>query len=226
MRIFASRNLLVILISAALLFIGLTAANAPAQEPAAQQRDGWSALKTGDGVLFIWNRTGLSFTISIKGNEVRPMDAGENIFFMVDGLVLQIQSLPITDFAADARKNKLSDEAILGAHRDWEVGFIENELLHKKISVKSSAEKLPNGMQALVWQYDLPEGFRNPDAHTQMYVTVVAKDYLILLNSVAKSTSAEPAIQNFLRANMSTLKISAERIDVEKEQEKLRKSQP
>jgi hypothetical protein len=225
MRIFTSRNLLAILISAAFLFIG-TAAHAYAQAPPAQRDDAWSALKTGDGLMFIWNRPGLSFTISIKGNEVRPMDAGENIFFVVDGLVLQIQSLPITNFAADARKNKLSDEAILSDHRDWEAGFIENELLHKKISVKSSAEKLPNGMQALVWQYDLPEGFRNPDAHTQMYVTVVAKDYLILVNSVAKSASSEAAVQNFLRTTISTLKISSERIDIEKEQEKLRKSQP
>lgn len=226
MRVLSSRNLPVILLSAALLFIGATAASAHSRVPQAPQGDGWTALKTADGLLFIWNQPGLSFTISIKGNEIRPLDAGQNIFFEVDGLLLQIQSLPITNFAADARKNHLSDEAILNAHRDWEVGFIENELLHQKISVKSSAEKLPNGTQALAWQYDLPEGLRNPDAHTQMYLVLIAKDYVILLNSVAKSASSEPAVQNFLRTNMSTLKISSERIDVKKEQEKIRKGQP
>src|SRR6266446_134252 len=55
-----------------------------------QQEDGWTAIKTDEGILFIWNRKDLSFTLSIKGNEIRPMNAGDNIFFVVDGLTLQI----------------------------------------------------------------------------------------------------------------------------------------
>jgi hypothetical protein len=231
MRALASRNLTLILAGVTVLFpftahAETTWPSSVFHSSSQKPEDRWTALYSGDGILFIWNRPGLSFTLSLKGKEVRPQDAGENIFFVIDGMVLQIQSLPIANFAVDARKNKLSDDAILNAHRDWESGFIENELLHRKISVKSATEKLTNGQQAMLWQYELPEGFRNPDAKTQMYVTVIAKDYLILLNSVANDAFSEDKVTSFLKTTMSTLKISSERIDVTKEQEKLRKSQP
>ena len=221
MEMIASRKLAAILICAMLLFpVAPIEARSQPQEP---ER---AAVKTVDGFLFIWNRPDLSFTISIKGKEVKPLEAGENIFFTVEGKVLQIQSLPISNFAPDARKDKLSDDAILGAHRDWEVGFIENELMKKKISVKTSSEKLPNGTQAMIWQYDLPEGFQNPDAKTQMYLTVVAKDYVILVNGVVNAEFSESTVKSFLAGTMSTLKISAEHIDGKKESEKALKGQP
>jgi hypothetical protein len=187
------------------------------------QEDGWTALKTADGLLFVWNRPGLGFTLSIKGNEIKPTEGGENIFFLVDDVVLQIQSLPISNFAPEAGKAKLNDEAVLMAHRDWEAKFIENELLRRKISVQSASEKIANGMAALVWQYELPEGFKGPDAQKQMYVTVVAKGYVILLNGVVSSTASEATVRQFLLDTVATLKVSSERIDVKKEQEKIRK---
>jgi hypothetical protein len=204
---------------------GLTSAKPipPFAESLSQQEDGWTAIKTDDGILFIWNRKDLSFTLSIKGNEIRPVDAGENIFFLVDGLLLQSQSLPISNFASDARKNKLDDKAILMAHRDWETKFLETELLHSKITTQSSSVKSANGTEALLWQYDLPEGFRNPDARTQMYLSVVAKDYVILLNSVINSTASDTTVRSFLLDKISTLKVSQDRIDVKKMQEAIRK---
>jgi hypothetical protein len=189
---------------------------------ASTQDNGWTALKTDDGVFFIWNRPTMSFTLAIKGTNIQPMDAGDNIFFKVDGLTLQIQSLPISNFAPDARKNKLDDKSILIAHRDWEANFIEQELIHKKISVVTSSEKLANGSDILIWQYEMPEGFKNPDAQKQMYVTVVAKDYLILLNGVVSAKDSDAAIRSFLLDKLSTLKISSTPIDVKKIQEAIR----
>src|ERR1043166_4663309 len=114
------------------------------------QEDNWTALKTDDGILFVWNRSGLHLTLSIKGKDIVPMNDPNNIFFVVDGVILQIQSLPITNFAPDARKNKLDDKTILLAHRDWESRFLENELLHTKIKLKSSSEKLLTGPEVLI----------------------------------------------------------------------------
>jgi hypothetical protein len=190
------------------------------------QEDGWTAIKTDNGILFIWNRKDLSFTLSIKGNEIRPLDAGENIFFAVDGLVLQIQSLPIGNFAPDARIKKLDEKSILLAHRDWEAKFLENELLHSKLTVQTSSEKLANGREALIWQFDLPEGFRTPDATKQMYLSVVARDYVVLLNGVVNATAPEATVRGFLLDKIATLKISPDRIDVKKLQEAIRKGDP
>src|SRR5260370_32632582 len=156
------------LVSVALITIVSSAnAAAPAGYSLITQEDGWTALKTDDGILFVWNRTGLHFTLSVKGKDIRPMNDPNNIFFVVDGLILQIQSLPISNFAPNARKNKLDDKAILLAHRDWESGFLETELLHTKIKVKSASEKLSAGIHALIFQYGLPQCIKNPVATRQ-----------------------------------------------------------
>jgi hypothetical protein len=68
----------------------------------------------------------------------------------------------------------------------------------------------------------MPEGFKNPDAQKQMYVTVVAKDYLILLNGVVSAKDSDAAIRSFLLDKLSTLKISSTPIDVKKIQEAIR----
>ncbi len=187
------------------------------------QEDNWTALKTDSGILFVWNRRSLHFTLSIKGDDIRPLNDPNNIFFLVDGIVLQIQSLPINDFAADARKNKLDDKSILLAHRDWESRFLESELLKTKIVLKCSSDKLANGTEALIWQYDLPEKFKSPDAHAQIYLTMVAQDYVVLLNSVINPTAPEAKVRAFLKETLSTIKTSAETIDVKKLQEAIRK---
>src|SRR5260370_29823785 len=98
------------------------------------------------------------------------MNDPNHIFFVGEGLILQIQSLPISNFAPDARKNKVDDETILLAHRDWESGFLETELLHTKIKVKTATDKLSAGIDALLCQYNLPENLTNPDATGQIYL--------------------------------------------------------
>jgi hypothetical protein len=180
------------------------------------------ALKTEDGVLFIWNRPGLHFTLLMKGNDVVPMKDPEHIFFTVDGLILQIQSLPVSNFAPDAKRNKLDDKSILAAHRDWESKFLETELLKSKLTLKSSNEKV-NGTDVLVWQYDLPAAFRNPDASGQVYATTVAGDFVILLNSVLSPSVSDSQARKLLLNTMGTLKLSAEPFDIKKLQDEVRK---
>jgi len=208
----------------AFLFV-VSASETPAlsiRADSTSQEDGWTALKTDAGILFVWNRKDLSFTLLVKGNEIRPMDTGDNIFFSVDGLPFQIQSLPISNFAPDARKNKLDEKAILFAHRDWEAKFIAEELLHHKLTVQTSVVKLTNSSEALIWQFDVPKEVGG-DARKQLYVTVVSKDYVILLNSIVNDTVSEEAVRKFLLDTINTLKVSDTRIDVKKLQESIRK---
>jgi hypothetical protein len=230
MRNFAVRyhSFSVFLVLVILLVIATESGARPASIPAhvsdcgAQEQDGWTALKTDDGLLFIWNRKDISFTLSIKGHDIKPMDSRENIFFAVDGLPFQIQSLPIGNFAPEARKNKLDDKAILFAHRDWESNFIADELLHKKLAVQSSSVTLANGSEGLIWQFDMPKEVGG-DAKKQIYLTRVNKGYVILLNSIINDTFPEEVVRKFLVDTINTLKVSDAQIDVKKLQESLRK---
>lgn len=57
-----------------------------------------------------------------------------------------------------------------------------------------------------------------------MYLTVVAKDYVILLNSVVSASGPETAIRKFLLDVMTSLKVSSEPIDVKKDKRRFAKA--
>jgi hypothetical protein len=190
------------------------------QAASAQQEDGWAAIKTDDGILFVWNVRGLYFSLAVKGKEIKPLEDPDHIFFSVDGRVLQIQLAAIKEFAPDAKEKQLNDKAILAAHRDWESKYIE-DLLHAKLTVRTFNTKLSNGNDALMWQFDMPEGM-NAEAQKQLYLTLVAKDYVLMLNSEAGANIQDGDGRKFLLDTVATLKISPAPIDVQKLSESMR----
>lgn len=186
-----------------------------------EQEDGWVAIKTDDGILFVWNLRGLHFTLAVKGKDIKPLNDPDHIFFMVDGRALQIQVASIREFAPDAKEKKLDDRAILAAHRAWESAFIEG-LLKSKLQLHTFNVKLSNGGDASLWQFDMPEGM-NTEVKTQFYVTVVREASVVMLNSEAAATTSEEAARKFLLDTMATLKTSPVPIDVQKLSESVRK---
>jgi hypothetical protein len=179
-----------------------------------QQSDGRAAIRIEEGMLFVWNLKDLHFTLVIKGKEIKPLDDADHIFFNVDGMVLQVQMAAISDFIPDRQEKKLDDTAILAAHRDWESKFLEG-LLHSKLKVQSENSKLSSGSDVMLWQFDMPEG-ANVDAKKQIYLTVVNKEYILMLNSVAGTSVSEEAARKLLQTTLATLKLSPTAIDIGK----------
>jgi hypothetical protein len=186
-----------------------------------QQEEGWAAIKTVEGLLFVWNLKGLHFTLAIKGKEIKPLNDPDHIFFNVDGRVLQIQLASIKDFAPDAKQKKLDDRIILAAHRDWESNYIGG-LLKSKLTVQTFNAKLSNGSAALMWQYDMPEGI-NAGAKKQLYVTAVKNDFVLMLNSEATTAISDADGRRFLMDTIATFKPSPTPIDVKQLSESIRK---
>jgi hypothetical protein len=199
-------------------------APAPAAAVSLQQEEGWVAIKTDEGVLFVWNEQGLYFSLLIRGKDIKPVEDPEHIFFNVDGRVLQIQRTAIKNFAPDANEKKLNDKAILAAHRDWEAKYIE-ELIHSKLTVRTFNARLSNGSDASMWQFDMPEGIDSV-AQKQLYLTLVAKDFVLMLNSEATADNPEADGRKFLLDTVATLKISPTPIDVKKLSESIRAGKP
>jgi hypothetical protein len=188
-----------------------------------QQEDGWVAIKTDDGIVFVWNVKELHFTLAIKGKTIKPLNDPDHIFFDVDGKVLQIQVAAIREFAPNAKEKKLDDRAILAAHRDWETSFIEG-LLKSKVQLHTFNVRLSSGGDASLWQFDMPEGM-NAEVKTQEYVTLVRSDYVVMLNSEATAITPEETSRKFLLDTMATLKTSPDPIDVKKLSESVRKGE-
>lgn len=180
-----------------------------------------AAIKTSDGYLFVWNRPDLHFTISIKGTDIQPNYDNENVLFTVDGKLLQIQSLPVRNFLSDADRKGLDDKAILAAHREWEAKYLEG-LLSTKLTVRSASEKLADGREALFWQFAMPEAL-GAEVKTQLYLTLVNKDFLVLLNTGASDSVPESAARKLLLDTLVTLKFSAVPFNLKEMQDSIRK---
>jgi hypothetical protein len=187
-----------------------------------QQEDDRALIKTEEGSLFVWNRADIHFTLAIKGKEIKPLNDPEHIFMSVDGLVFQIQLAAISEFARDANEKKLDDKAILAAHRDWETKYLEG-LLGKTLKVQVFSGKLSTGSEASLWQFDMPEGMK-AEAQKQVFLTVVSKPYVVVLNGGATAAIPDEVTRKFLMDTMATLKISSTPIDVKKLSESIRKS--
>ena len=189
---------------------------------AASQEQGISAIKTGDGILLVWNQPNDFFTLEVKGTDIRPLGS-ERVFFEVDGVVFQVQSAAVSQFLKSGTEGR-SAQSVLDAHRDWEAAHIEG-LLGKKLKVASSPLKLKGGGEALLWKFDMPEGL-NGEAKQQMFVTVLNGENVLLLNGVVSEKVREAAVEQFLVATAGTLKRSPKPIDLRELQEAIRKGKP
>jgi hypothetical protein len=185
-----------------------------------QQTDGWALIKTEEGVLFVWNTHELHLTLAVKGKDIKRVNDPDHIFLAVDGKMLQIQAAAIRDFAPDAKERKLDDKAVLAAHRDWESKYIEGLLKHKLTLHSFSVNTSALGTASL-WEFDMPEGM-NAEARTQLYVTVVRGDYVVMLNCEATTTTSEVEVRKFLLDTFATLEISSDPFDVQKLSESIR----
>jgi hypothetical protein len=188
-------------------------------EAAAPER---RAIKTADGALFVWNQLSNNFTLAIKGKDVRPNNSTEDVFFKADGIILQIQSPAISGFINGKPGTKLTEQAILQAHRDWESEYA-GSILKTKLKVQSSAEKLKNGREALYWRFDLPAGFSRVEK-SRVFLTTVNGDHVIVLNGSATTDVPEDRVRQYLFDTLATLTVSPTPFDLRKLQEIIRRS--
>jgi hypothetical protein len=185
-----------------------------------QETDVWALIKTDDGMLFVWNMHELHLTLGVKGKDIKRANDSDHIFLAVDGKPLQIQTAEIRNFAPEAREKKLDDKAVLAAHREWESKYI-GELLKSKLTVKSFSVNMSALGPASLWEFDMPEGM-NAEVKTQVYLTLVRGDYVLMLNCEATATTPEDEVRKFLLDTIATLKTSSEPIDVQKVSESIR----
>src|SRR6266436_3705807 len=185
-----------------------------------QQTDVWALIKTDDGMLFVWNIHDLHFTLAVKGKEIKQVNVPDRIFLAVDGKTLQIQAAEIRGFAPEAKEKKLDDKAVMAAHRDWESKYI-GELLKSKLTLKSFSVNMSALGPASLWEFDMPEGM-DTEVKTQVYVTVVRGDYVVMLNCEATNKTPGVEVRKFLLDTIATLQTSDMPIDVQKLSESIR----
>ena len=177
-------------------------------------------IKTAKGILIVWNEPGNYFTIEIKSEKITPFE--EPMRFQVDGKFLQIVTTEKKSFLKNPNDKTLDDKAILAAHRDWERDYIAG-VLKTELKVDSEAIKLPGGQDALGWSYKMPKVADAQSAKRQLYVTVVKRDHVLVLNSALTDEGAARETKELLLQTLLTLKPSDKPLSLQKASEQVRK---
>ena len=186
---------------------------------AAQEKSDFrsGAVKMECGYLLVWNAPGNYYTLRIEGNDVRQTST-EQIQFSVDGVFLQVVTPTIKSFLKD--REKLDAKTILAAHRDWEANYLEGEY-KEKLKIESFPQKLANGEEALLWQFDLPKS-AGGNVKKQTYLTLVKGDHILMLGSAVTDKISEKSSHRLLLLTALGLKASDNPTDLGKIQSLLK----
>jgi hypothetical protein len=174
-----------------------------------------AAIKTENGYLFIKNGKDKSFTIEITGKEVTSVKS-PNPTFLVDGRIVQILSVPLTNFT----NKKMSDEELLEAHKIWETDYLGDEVFKKKLTVET--EKVSNADRKLLfWYFTRPNVIKQYDR--DVYMTTIIGNSLLGVSSPIEPAVKIADVQKLFLDIMKSLKVSDKPFDIAKLAEDIKK---
>lgn len=159
-------------------------------------------------LVLVWDSPGNQFTLEVKGNDVTTgiLDLSGRIFFEADGIFMIVQPAMVSQFVKSPDAGRMDSLALLQAHRDWEVQYVETEVLSKKLDVKATPQKLADGRDALLWEYRVPKGTNFPKTQMMVYLTVLNGDkFVLMLNCQLKSKDQAGAARLLLLSTAATI---------------------
>lgn len=187
----------------------------------AQTSEDSGMIKTATGVLVISNEPGNYYTMHITGKTINPVP-DRPFWFMVDGKFFQIVTALKSDFLKMPADKDLDDKAILMAHQKWESDYIA-ETIKRKLKLNTSWPKLPGGMIALAWDYDMPQVADEQTALRQLYLAVVKGDRVLAVNTVVEGNDRETDLWALLTNTIVTLKPGDKPLSLKTASEQVRK---
>jgi hypothetical protein len=154
----------------------------------ASVRAQYSLIKSEDGVLVVSDVPGRKFSVDVPGSEIVPygLKQADHPFLTVDKRFLQIMSVPLAEFHADA---KTGDEAILRNQMEYETNFTRVP----RSAVRVQWRKLANRRTALLWTF-APGG----RIKRQVNLTFRPGNYVTVLVSAVDDAHNEADIERFL----------------------------
>ena len=167
----------------------------------------YRVTKAESGLVLVWDSPSNQFTLEVKGKDVTTgiLDLSGRIFFEADGIRMIVQPAMITDFVKSPDAGRMDTLAILKAHKDWEAQYVESQVLRTKLDVKATPQKLADGRDALLWEYEVPKGTGFPQKQ-MVYLTVMNGDkFVLMLNCQLTSKDQAEAARRLLLKTAATI---------------------
>ena len=175
-------------------------------------------IKTADGVLHVNNSDSKSFTLEIKGKDIRPQQVDDNIAYGVDGRVVQVVITKIKDVVPAGKSFK--DDEILDLHRKWETDYAAG-IYKETLKTTVEREKIEN-RQISYWYFTRPS--HNEQFDRDFFVSTVIGDYILVLSSPLPAGAKIGDYKDYLTTIVKTLKVSDKPFDIKKLADEIRKS--
>ncbi|MEQ1924057.1 MAG: hypothetical protein ABL952_16255 [Pyrinomonadaceae bacterium] len=173
-------------------------------ELSAQDERVRAVLKTGSGVLVVWNEPEANFTLEVKGRDFQKIE-NKNMAFLIDGKFLQVVSAFTKEFLTEVQqKEKLDESKILASHLSWETAYLSSEL-NEKLMIESEQITLQGGKIGVLWGFPVPKT-TDGMVKKQVFLTVAKGASVLVLNGAVTSATDEKAVRAFLIETAKTLR--------------------
>ena len=145
--------------------------------------------KSSDGVLIVSNVFGRTYTLDVPGRTIVPYGKNEadHPYLNIDGTFLQILSVPLVQFDADA---SAGDEAVLRQQMKYEANNYDVPLA----SIDSHTREV-GGRTALIWSF-LPTS--GPHPVRQIFHTFRAGGYVVVIGSSIDREQDKSSVESLL----------------------------
>ncbi|MCB0710890.1 MAG: hypothetical protein KDD67_01020 [Ignavibacteriae bacterium] len=131
-----------------------------------------------EGQLMIFNAPGAYYTFVVKGKNIRnttSVHPGDPMALMVDGIFLQMTTLPISQFITTDFSRK-ADRDILQTHLKYESEYL-GSLIQQDYKIDQEPLTLDNGRECLIWMMEV-EGLP-----TQVLITTAVRPHILMLST-------------------------------------------
>jgi hypothetical protein len=145
--------------------------------------------KSADGFLVVSNVPGRRFTLDVPGKHVTPYGAKtqSHPFLTVDGVFLQVLSVPLAEFKVDIRAG---DETVLQKQMRYEANYWKVSPSQIDSHIREVA-----GRTVLVWSYTPSFG---PRRVQQIFLTLRSGGYVVVLGSTVQPGQKKTSIETLL----------------------------
>ena len=145
--------------------------------------------KSSDGVLVISKVPSRTYSLDVPGKTIVPYGEkqGDHPYLTADGTFLQILSVPLAEFKANANAG---DEAILRQQMQYKANYYKVPLSQIDAHTRKVA-----GRTALVWSFMPTFG---PRPVRQIFLTLRSGSYVVVLGSSVERGATKASLETLL----------------------------
>ena len=174
-------------------------------------------INIGSGYLQVFNEANSFFTVPVTGYNVRTPERQEIITYVVDGMLLQLFNVSLSNFT-DSTKTYNSEAELLEDYKTYETALVSATEPDFSYDFKSGFLTLDNEKKILHWFFKSPSSLLEKQqprtVQEEHYFSMVCNDQVLSLYTAVTNADDPLKVKEMLLRISNGVKIYDERIDL------------